>query len=212
VRPIRVLIAEDHPLFRAGIRALLQRPGEVEVVAEASDGVEALQLLERHRPDVVVLDVSMPRLDGLQAAARISVEYPRIRVLVLSLHDDARHVQQAVRAGVAGYLLKDRAKHLMTAVRTLARGRTYFSPSVAPFAPREAGPGNVAATRLTPRQQQILKLIAAGHTTKSIADQLGISVKTADTHRTHLMDRLDIHDVAGLVRYAIRMGLVGSDK
>lgn len=219
---IRVLLAEDHDLVRAGFRALLQSLPDMDVVAEAGDGREAMRLIERYQPDVVLMDVAMPKLNGLEAAARVAKERPHVRVIILSMHAVEEYVLQAIRAGAAGYLLKDASiDELERAIRAVARGETYLSPEVSKFvtdyvrrtgsAPgkhEEAGPFE----RLTPRQREVLQLIAEGHTTRQIAQTLSIRVKTVETHRAQLMDRLDIHDIAGLVRYAIRVGLVSPEE
>jgi len=217
MRPIRVLLADDHTLVRAGISALLKKLPGVEVVAEATDGREALALVKAHLPDLVLMDISMAGLNGLEATARITKEHPEVRVLMLSAHANEDYVKQALRAGAAGYLLKDAAIfELELAVQAVARGETYLSPAVsklviADYLHRvgsEANPLDV----LTPRQREILQLIAEGHSTKEIARLLHVSAKTVETHRTQLMERLDIHDVAGLVRYAIRAGVLSPDR
>jgi DNA-binding NarL/FixJ family response regulator len=221
--PIRVLLADDHELVRAGISALLQNIPEVEVVAEANDGHEALHLVATLQPQVVLLDIAMPGLNGLETAARITETFPGVRVIMLSMHADEEYVLQALRAGATGYLLKGaRRPELELAVTAVARGETYLSPAaskhvVGEYVQRttgtqelkEAEPG--PAERLTPRQREILQLIAEGQTTKEIARTLNLSVKTVEMHRSQLMERLQIHDVAGLVRYAIRTGLVSPD-
>jgi DNA-binding NarL/FixJ family response regulator len=221
---IRVLLADDHTLVRAGIRALLQNLGGIQVVAEADDGREALRLIERLRPDVVLMDIAMPGLNGLEAAARATKEFPQVRVIILSMHANEEYVLQALRAGAAGYLLKGaRTLELELAVTSVARGEIYLSPAaskhvVLDYVQRSGGETSGGGwearspERLTPRQREILQLIAEGHTTKEIAGQLSISVKTVEMHRAQLMDRLGIHDVAGLVRYAIRMGLIAPDE
>jgi DNA-binding NarL/FixJ family response regulator len=213
---IRVLIADDHTLVRAGIRALLQGLEGVEVVAEAGDGREALALVEALRPDVLVTDIAMPHVSGLELAARVSQEHATTRVLILSMYAFEEYASRALQAGVAGYLLKDSSlAELEIAVRAVVRGETYLSPAISKHviagylkrtgrAPADLGP-------LTPRQNEVLRLIAEGQTTKAIARDLGVSVKTVETHRLQLMDRLQIHDVAGLTRYAIRMGLVRTE-
>jgi DNA-binding NarL/FixJ family response regulator len=216
---VRVMIADDHSLVRAGIHALLDQLAEVEVVGEASDGRTAYELVARLRPDLVLSDISMPSLNGLEMTARITKEFPEVRVIILSMHANEEYVLQALRAGASGYLLKSSAlAELELAVSAVMNGETYLSPAAAKHlvgdyisrssvqAPREqeALPGE----RLTPRQREILQLIAEGKTTKEIANILTISVKTAEMHRAQLMERLDIHDVAGLVRYAIRIGLI----
>jgi DNA-binding NarL/FixJ family response regulator len=213
MNPIRVLLADDHRLLRAGIRALLQGAEGIEVVAEAGDGREALELIRSHRPHVLLTDISMPGMNGLEAAARIAEEFPSVRIVVLSMHVNEEFVSQAIRAGAAGYLLKDAApEEVETAIRTVARGETYLAPAaskhlVTEYMRRvrgETGPAQL----LTPRQREVLQLVAEGHTNKEIAKRLQISLKTVETHRTQLMERLDIHDVTGLVRYAIRVGII----
>jgi len=208
---IRVLLADDHTLVRAGIRSLLESIEDVDVVAEAGDGREALELITKHRPDVALLDIGMPGLNGLELAKRIPTESPRTRIIILSMHADVNYVNQALRAGVRGYLIKGAAvSELPLALRAVTRGETYLTPKVSRFvvdgflSGEEAGP----LDGLTRRQCEILQLIAEGHSTKEIAGTLDLGVKTVETHRARLMDRLDIHDVAGLVRFAIRAGLV----
>lgn len=214
---IRVLLAEDHTLVRAGIRALLQNIEGVEVVGEAGDGREALHLIDVHRPDVVFMDIAMAGLNGLDATARAAREYPEVRIVMLSMHANEEYVLQALRAGAVGYLLKDAGTtELELAVRAVARGETYLSPAVSKHVVadyvRRVGGGTNSLERLTPRQREVLQLIAEGHTTQNIARTLNISVKTVETHRSQLMERLDIHDIAGLVRYAIRVGLATTDE
>jgi DNA-binding NarL/FixJ family response regulator len=211
--PIRVLLADDHALVRAGIRALVQNLAGVEVVAEAVDGREALALVKQHDPDVVLMDISMAGLNGLEAAARMAKDHPNTRVIILSAHSNEEYVCQALRAGAAGYLLKDAGTaELDLAVKAVARGETYLSPAVSKHViadyMRRVGGESGSLELLTPRQREILQLIAEGQTTKQIANTLHISVKTVETHRMQLMERLDIHDVPGLVRFAIRMRLV----
>ena len=214
MKPIRVVLAEDHALVRAGIRSLLEKLVGIEVVGEAADGHAALELAAATAPDVLMLDVSMPGLNGLEASSRAVRRFPRTRVLVLSMHANEEYVQRALEGGARGYLLKDAgAEELELAVRAVARGETYLSPAVskqviAGYVRRTRVPGSLEG--LSPRQREVLQLIAEGHTTKQIAKKLGVGVKTVETHRPQLMRSLDIHDVAGLVRYAIRMGLVSS--
>jgi DNA-binding NarL/FixJ family response regulator len=216
---IRVALADDHNLVRSGIRALLERLPEVEVVGEASNGREALALIAREKPDLALLDIGMPELNGLEAAPRVARESPRTRVVILSMHADEKHVAQALRAGVAGYLLKDSfADELPVLIRAVLRGETYLSPGISKqvvealksrMSPETAEPS--LPDPLTARQREILQLVAEGQSTKEIAATLGLSVKTVETHRTQIMNRLQIRDVAGLVRYAIRAGLVSAD-
>jgi DNA-binding NarL/FixJ family response regulator len=221
---IRVALADDHNLVRSGIRALLERLPDVQVVGEASNGREALELIVREKPDLALLDIGMPELNGLEAAPRIAREAPRTRVVILSMHADEKHVAQALRAGVAGYLLKDSfADELPVLIRAVSRGETYLSPGISKQvveALKSKMSGTPAGSEaaepslpdlLTARQREILQLVAEGESTKEIAAKLGLSVKTVETHRTQIMNRLQIRDVAGLVRYAIRAGLVSAD-
>jgi len=216
MRPIRVLLADDHDLFRAGLRVLLQDLGGFEVVAEAGDGREALRLVGEHRPDVVLMDLMMPGLNGLEATARVAREFPGVRVLVLSMNAAEEFVLPAVRAGASGYVLKNaRPAELEQAIRAVARGETYLTPAVSghlidDYRRRTADEAD-SLEKLTPRQREVLQLVAEGHSTKEIARRLGVSVKTVETYRSQLMDALDIHDIAGLTRYAIRKGLVSPD-
>lgn len=210
---IRVLLADDHKLFRAGIRALLQTLGDIEVVAEAGDGRVALRLVAAHRPDVVLMDIMMPNLNGLDAAARIAHAYSHTRVIMLSMNADEDSVLKTLRAGAAGYLVKtaDPAE-LELAIRAAAKGEKFLSSAISAHVV-DACLGRIdkeqtSLERLTPRQREVLQLVAEGHTTKDIARGLDISVKTAEAYRGELMKALDIHDVASLTRYAIRSGLV----
>jgi DNA-binding NarL/FixJ family response regulator len=215
VKPIRVLLADDHDLVRAGLRALLQNFHGIEVVAEAGDGREALARVKAHRPDVVLMDLMMPGLNGLEATARIAKEYPEARVVVLSMNAGEEFVLSAVRAGAVGYLLKNvRPAELEQAIRAAARGESYLSPAVSKHVVadyRRHVAGAEPSERLAPRLREVLQLIAEGYTTKEIAGKLHVRVKTAETYRTQLMKALDIHDVAGLTRYAIRTGVISPD-
>ena len=213
---VRVLLADDHKLFRAGIRALLRTVRDVEVVAEAGDGREALRLIAMQRPDVVLIDIMMPNLNGLDAAARIGRAFPRTRVVILSMNADEDSVLKALRAGAVGYLVKtaDPAE-LELAIRAVARGERFLSAAVSAHV-IAACLGQVdkeqsSLDRLTLRQREVLQLIAEGHTTKEIAAKLNISPKTAEAYRGELMKALEIHDIASLTRYAIRTGLVSPD-
>jgi DNA-binding NarL/FixJ family response regulator len=214
VKPIRVILADDHDLVRAGIRSLLQNLVGIEIVAEAGNGREALRLSETHRPDVVLMDIMMPELNGLDATARLTAMLPNVRTIILSMHASEEYVLQAMRAGAVGYLLKNISPlELEQAIRAIARGETYLSPAVSKHVIagylQRTGSGVLSSLeRLSPRQRETLQLIAEGHTTKEIAQDLNIGIKTVEMHRTQLMEALDIHDIAGLVRYAIRMGLV----
>ncbi len=207
---IRVLLADDHVLVREGLRALLAREADIQVVAEAGDGREALQLAEEARPDVAALDLSMPLLNGLEAARQIASWDRGPRVILLTVHAEDRYVLEAIRAGVRGYVLKKQAAaDLVRAIREVSGGRVYLSPGIS-SAVVEAirSPRSLPEEPLTAREREVLQLIAEGKTTKEIAVVLGVSVKTADAHRTRLMQKLDIHDIAGLTRYAIRQGVI----
>ena len=213
---VRVLVADDHALFRAGVRKLLQSFEGIQVVGEAADGHEALRLSGTERPDVLLMDIGMPGLNGVEAAARLTREGPRPRVVILSMHTGEDHVLRAIRAGAAGYLLKDASPaELEAAVRSVARGEIYLSPAISRYVVddyvRRAGGDRSPLDRLTSRQREVLQLIAEGNTTKAIATRLGLSVKTVETHRAQLMERLEARDVATLVRLAIRVGLVESE-
>lgn len=214
---ISVVIAEDHALVRAGFKALLAAMPGVTVVAEAADGREALAMIAAHVPDIAVMDITMPGLNGIQAITQARLEYPHVRVIVLSMHDNEEYVRQALRAGAAAYLLKDsNPTELELAVRAVARGGTYLSPMVSRHLVsdylRRASADDGPSDGLTSRQREILQLIAEGHTNQQIASSLNLSIKTIETHRAQLMDRLNIRDVAGLVRYAVRAGLITADR
>lgn len=216
IRSIQVLLADDHHLVRAGLRALVQSLSGFEVVAEAGDGREAVQLVKKLRPDIALMDIMMPELDGLGATALLATASPDTRVVILSMNAGADSVLRAMRAGAAGYLLKDvTPAELELALRSVARGQTYLcaaaSRHVIDGYVDKAGSGADPLDRLTPRQREVLQLVAEGCTTKVIASKLKISVKTAETHRAQLMEELDIHEIAGLVRFAIRSGLVSAD-
>ena len=210
---VRVLLADDHELVRSGLRALVEKLPDVEVVGDTGDGREAVELIGRCRPDVVLMDIAMPGLNGLEATAEIQKTSPRTRVVILSMHAGTEYVAEALHAGASGYLLKSSAPdELGLALAAVARGELWLSPRVSlPVVPdrheQRALRGKPRAA-LTPRQRETLRLIAEGKSTKQIAAILGVSVKTIETHRAHLMDRLEIYDVAGLVRYAIRHGIV----
>ena len=210
---IKVLLADDHALVRAGIRSLLNAMAQVEVVAEASSGEEAIDLASTSRPDVVLMDIAMKGITGLEAAARMRERMPDVRVVILSMHSGEEYVLQALRAGAAGYLLKDAATgELELALRSVMRGESWLSPAVS----RQVVEGYVrsgesAPEALTARQREVLRLVAGGKSTKEIAFLLNLSVKTVETHRAQIMERLNIRDVAGLVRYALRTGLVPPD-
>jgi two-component system response regulator NreC len=207
--PCRVLLADDHQIVRQGLRGLLEKAGH-EVVGEAADGREALKLARVLLPDIAVLDLSMPSLNGLDAAHEMRRIAPEIKTILLTMHTEKGYVLQALRAGAKGYVLKTQAaEDLIRAIREVSRGEVYLSPGVAVSVVdaylQKTDPG---ADPLTPRERQILQLVAEGKSTKEIARILSISFKTAESHRNRMMKKLDIHEVAGLVRYAIRRGLV----
>ena len=208
---VRVLLVDDHAVVRAGVRALLQDSGDIEIIGEAADGAAAVELAREHRPDVVIIDIAMPHLNGLEAAARIKEENPAVQVVILSMHDSREYVLQALKAGASAYVMKDSAPvELDLAIAAVRRGDTYLSPAVSKQVIRDYldTANRQPDTPLTPRQREVLVLIAQGLSTKKAAHQLNVSVKTIETHRTQLMERLGINDIAGLVRYAIRTGLV----
>jgi DNA-binding NarL/FixJ family response regulator len=214
---IRVLLADDHGLVRSGIRLLLETLDGVQVVAETEDGQHALELIETLRPDVALIDISMPGLNGIETAAQIKARFSQTRVVILSMHAREEYVSQALRHGASGYLLKDSTPmELNLALRAATRGETYLSPRVSEVMVekyvRSAGAGQNPLDLLTPRQREILRLIAEGRSTKQIAALLDVSIKTVDTHRALLMERLGIHELAGLVRFAVRSGLVSGER
>ena len=214
---IRVVLADDHALARRGVRSLLTEAGDIEIVAEAADGVTALTLVETHRPDVLVTDIEMPGLGGLELTERVFRDWPATKVLIISMHKGKEYATKAITSGAAGYLLKDAgASEFEAAVRAVFRGENYLSPAISAHLVAEytrlAHAEQQAVEPLTPRQRQVLQLIAEGLPTKAIARRLAISAKTVDAHRSQLMERLDIHDVAHLVRYAIRNHLIESDE
>jgi DNA-binding NarL/FixJ family response regulator len=214
---IRVALVDDHALMRAGIRALLEKLAGIEVVGEADDGREALELIKKKGPNVILLDVSMTELGGLEALPRIVKEFPAVKVLILSAFANEEFVLRALRSGAAGYMLKDAAaEELELAIKAVAQGKTFLGPSISrtvveSYLQRTTGKQDLVE-ELTARQREILQLIAEGKNTKEIASTLEISAKTVNAHRLQLMARLDIHDVPGLVRYAIRSGLVSSER
>ena len=213
---IRVVLADDHTLFRAGIRSLLSELEDVVVVGEAGDGQAVVQLIDTHQPDVALLDIGMSGLSGLEVTARLAELGSPVRAIILSMHANEEYVLQALRAGAAGYVLKDAdVVELGLALKAAMRGETYLSPAVsrqvvAGYVQR-TGAGEDLLGRLSARQRETLQLIAEGRSTQEIATLMQISVKTVEKHRAQLMERLEIYDVAGLVRYAIRARLISSD-
>jgi DNA-binding NarL/FixJ family response regulator len=212
---VRVLLADDHTLVRAGLRKILESMPNIAVVGEAGSGLELLELAAQHQPDLVLMDIAMPGLNGLETTERLTRTMPNIRVLILSMHQNEEYVRKALRHGAVAYLLKDAALlELEFAIKAVLSGETYLSPAVSggvvsDYVQRLRRDEPEQAT-LTTRQTEVLKLIADGLSTKDIARHLNLSVKTVDTHRSQLMKQLGIHEVAGLVRYAMRVGLVNA--
>lgn len=213
---IRLIVADDHMLVRAGVRKLLELMNDVEVVGETGDGAAVVDLAALLRPDVVLLDINMPGQNGLEVTARLTKTWPDVRVLILSMYESDEYVAQALANGAKGYILKDAAPdELETAIRTVVSGGTYLSSVVSQqvlgaYVQQLRGEKS-AAVALSPRQREVLQLIALGHSTKEIARCLDLSIKTVETHRTRLMQQLDIHEITGLVRYALRTGLISDN-
>jgi DNA-binding NarL/FixJ family response regulator len=214
VSAIRVVIVDDHALLREGIRALLKTASDIEVVGEAADGVQAIEACRRLEPDVVLMDVAMPGLGGLEATLEIRKQVPRTRVLVLSQYDDREYVARFLKAGVAGYVLKRAAgAELLSAIRSVQRGGLVLDPAVARHAVGEPGAPTAPAEgdpyeSLTDREKQVLRLVAEGRSSKEIAEALGIAVKTAMSHREHVMEKLGAHSRTELIRFALKRGVI----
>jgi len=215
---IRVIIAEDHNLVREGIRMILEQSGEVQVVGEAATGQEAIELTEAHTPDVVVLDLSMPRLSGDQAAERILNMNPAPKVIILSMHSDTTMIQQLIRQGVKGYLLKNAVTdELLLAIRAASQGQMFLSPTISDsvltmLMSPPAAEAISAADLLTPREREVLHLVSEGYTNSAIAETLSISIKTVEKHRSNLMSKLEVNDLASLIREGIKQGLILLDE
>jgi DNA-binding NarL/FixJ family response regulator len=218
MKPVTVLLAEDHDIVREGLRALLELSGDFSVVGEASNGRQAVELARKLRPTVVVMDIAMPLLNGFEATRQILLAAPGTKVLVLSAHSDDEYVAHMAAVGASGYLVKQNSgQALVQAVKKIASGQPYFSPSIlkrmadAERRARESGVANAKPKRpLTAREAEVLQLIAEGAANKQVAAELGISIKTVEKHRQQLMDKLDIHDTAGLTRHAIATGVIES--
>lgn len=211
--PIRVLIADDHAILREGIRALLKLAPDIEVVGEAADGVEAIEQCRRLQPDVVLMDVAMPGLGGLEATLAIRGELPATRILVLTQHEDREYVARFLKAGVSGYVLKKAAgSELAAAIRSAQKGGLVLDPAVARDALAESAPAAGSADdlyeSLTDREKQVLKLVAEGNSNKEVAQLLGISVKTAMSHREHVMEKLALHSRTDLIKFALKQGVI----
>lgn len=215
MNPIRVLLAEDHGLVRQGIRALLERLHDIEVVGEVADGLEAIKVAKSARADIVIMDIAMPGLNGIEAVARMKKECPTTSVIMLSMYSSEEYFHHALDVGAAGYLLKDAdSAELELAIKAVTQGKIYLTPAMAKYAVeayrgrKEIDGGPLA--RLSSRQREILQLIAEGQSTKEIAQRLNLSPRTVESHRADLMERLHIHDIPGLVRLAIGAGLIKS--
>jgi two-component system response regulator NreC len=210
---IRILLADDHKIVRDGVRSLIDKEPDMDVVAEAGDGRTAVQLAQELSPAVVVMDIGMPDLNGMEAARQIVDAAPNVRVLALSMYADRRFVSEMLRAGASGYLPKKCAfEELAGAIRAVAAGRIYLSPAISEvvvkdYVRRLADADAPAPSRLSAREREVLQLLAEGHSTKEIAVRLGVSAKTIETHRRRIMDKLDLHSVAELTKYAVREGL-----
>lgn len=221
---VRIVLADDHNIVRAGVRALLDNIPEMRVVAETGNGREALDLIRKHKPDVVLLDIAMPELNGLEVTQIVSKEFPPIKIIILSMHKSDEYVLQALRFGASGYLLKDTAANeLELAINAVMKGEKYLAPFVSKsvienlltridIKDSSAEINKLPLEKLTPRQREILQLIAEGNSTKEIAFKLNVSIKTVEAHRKQLMDRLHIYDIAGLVRYAMKVGIISNEK
>jgi two-component system response regulator NreC len=209
-RQIRVLLADDHVMVREGLATLLANDGQIDVVGQTADGPQTVEMARALNPQVVVLDITMPRLDGLEVCRELRSRPGGPAVLILTMHDQEQFVQQALRAGASGYLLKEAAAgQLVEALKAVAAGGTYISPGLPrPSTLRGVRQGDDAYARLTARQRQVLRLVAEGKTNRQIAEELGLSPKTIDTHRSALMRKLDIHDQTSLVKFAIRKGII----
>ena len=215
---IAVLLVEDHMIVREGLRSLLEAEGDIVVVGQAQDGRQAVEMAGQLMPDVIVMDITMPLLNGLEATRRILQAHPATRVVMLSAHAEDAYVEQVLALGVAGYLIKQTsAQVLAAAVRDVAKGGTFFSPSIsrrissAPAGPQGSSSHVKLLAQLTSREREVLQLVAEGKANKQVADELSISIKTVEKHRQHLMEKLGIHDTAGLTRYAISSGIIESN-
>jgi len=216
---IRVILAEDHTIVRKGLRSLLEGEEDIEVIGEAGDGKEAITLVEQKKPDIVVMDIGMPELNGLEATRRIKKKFPETKVLILTMHTNEEYVFEILQAGASGYIVKKAAPmELVSALRAVKRGESFLSPSISKKVIDEylqrAGEAKRrgAFELLTDREREVLQLIAEGNSTRGIAGRLFISTKTVETHRSNLMEKLDLHGTADLTRYAIRMGIVDPER
>jgi DNA-binding NarL/FixJ family response regulator len=215
MRKIRILLADDHKLMRSGLRVLLEQQADLTVVGEASDGREAVALVASHRPDVLVMDIGMPTLNGIEAAAQITQSHPEIAIVMLSMHSDESYVLRALKAGAKGYLLKDSAEaDLIRAVHSVGEGKSYFSPAVSKVLLddyirklKRSGTED-PYDLLTPREREVLQLVAEGKSNKDVAQLFNLSVYTVETHRSNIMEKLNLHGVPELILYAVRKGII----
>jgi two-component system response regulator NreC len=218
MRKIKVVVADDHTILRQGIKALLDNQKGIEVVGEAKDGREAIKTIEELLPDVILMDIAMPGLNGLEATRRIKKKFPKVKVVVLTMHANEEYIFQILNAGADGYLVKETAfQDLISAINAVHKGEAFMSPSISKkvmtdYIQRAQGEEKVDFDTLTTREREILQLVAEGNSNKKIAEALFISPKTVETHRAHIMDKLNIHDRAGLIKYAIRKGMINLDK
>jgi len=213
---ISVLLAEDHTIVRKGLRSLLDAETDIEIVGEAEDGQQAIELVQRLLPDVVLMDITMPILNGLEATRQIKKLFPQVKVVVLTVHSTEEYIFQILRAGASGYVVKQAAvSELVQAIQTVYRGASFLSPSISHQVVEEYGRRAEAMEdkldRLTDREREVLQLIAEGRTNREIASRLHVTVKTVEAHRAHLMDKLDLHSTAELTKYALRKGMVSPD-
>ncbi|MCK5010585.1 MAG: response regulator transcription factor [Deltaproteobacteria bacterium] len=218
MRKIKVVVADDHTILRQGIKALLDNQEGIEVMGEAKDGREAIKTIEELLPDVILMDIAMPGLNGLEATRRIKKKFPKTKVVVLTMHANEEYIFQILNAGADGYLVKETAfQDLISAINAVHKGEAFMSPSISKkvmtdYIQRAQGEEKVGFDTLTTREREILQLVAEGNSNKKIAEALFISPKTVETHRAHIMDKLNIHDRAGLIKYAIRKGMINLDK
>ncbi len=216
---VRILIAEDHTIVRKGLCSILKNEKDIDVIGEAENGKEAIKQVEELTPDIVVMDISMPLLNGLDATRQIKKRFPEVKVLILTVHSNEEYILEILKAGASGYLVKKAApEELVSAIHAISRGNSFLSPSVSKSVIKKflqvagAEAGLEKSSLLTEREREVLQLIAEGHSTRKIAEMLFISVKTVEAHRSHIMEKLDLHNVADLTRYAIRTGIISLER